>query len=276
LPAEGRGFFSGLLQEGYAIGNLIASAVFWILFDRIGWRGLFLVGSLPILLVPYIWFMVEESPAWRSGKIQASNLERKAMGFFAGLKQYAPRFLFLVLLMTAFTAFSHGTQDLYPTFLTRDHHFSAVIVGKIGVVYNIGAICGGIFFGSISEKIGRKRAILTATLLSLLAIPLYAFAPNALWLAVGSFVMQFMVQGAWGVVPAYLSELSPGPVRATFPGLAYQLGNLITSKNAVVQARFAEQVGGFAPVLGGTVVIVALLLAVVTLFGKESRGIELA
>ena len=177
--------------------------------------------------------------------------------------------------MTGFNAFSHGTQDLYPTFLQKDHHFSAALTGSIGIVYNIGALLGGILFGSLSERFGRKRTIIAAALLALPIIPLYAFSRSAYMLAAGAFLMQFMVQGAWGVVPAYLSELSPGPVRATFPGLAYQLGNLITSRNAVIQAKAAERFGGYGKVLAFTVLIVACFLVLVTSFGRESRGSDL-
>jgi SHS family lactate transporter-like MFS transporter len=178
--------------------------------------------------------------------------------------------------MAGFNALSHGTQDLYPTFLIREHHATAGEAGSIGIIYNIGAILGGVLFGALSERFGRKRAIITAALLTIPAIPLYAFSHTLALLALGAFLMQFMVQGAWGVVPAYLSELSPGPVRATFPGLAYQLGNLLTSRNSVLQAAIAERIGSFAPVLGVTVLIVACYLTLVTAFGREAKGVDLA
>ena len=284
LPKENRGFFSGLLQEGYAVGYLVAAAAYALLFPwfshftwhghDFGWRGMFLVGAAPALLVFYIGGKVEESPTWREGRA----LETKTLpeiGLRKGLWQYAGTFVFLVLLMTGFNAFSHGTQDLYPTFLQKDHGFSAQLTGAIAILYNIGALSGGMVFGSLSERIGRKRAIILAALLALPAIPLYAFSHSVVALAGGAFVMQFMVQGAWGVVPAWLSELSPGPVRATFPGLAYQLGNLIASKNSVIQAKAAERLGGYGVVLAWTVAIVGCYLAVVAGFGRESRGAEL-
>jgi SHS family lactate transporter-like MFS transporter len=277
LPAEGRGFFSGLLQEGYAIGYLAAAAVYALLFHRIGWRGMFLVGAAPAVLVFYIGWKVEESPVWLHGRFHEVRSETaRHQGLMHGIMKYGLTFLFLVLLMTGFNAFSHGTQDLYPTFLQHDHHFSPALTGSVGIVYNIGALLGGVLFGSLSERFGRRRAIIAAALCSLPIIPLYAFSNSLLWLATGAFLMQFMVQGAWGVVPAYLSELSPGPVRATFPGFAYQLGNLITSRNSVLQARAAERLGSYGKVLAFTVLIVALFLALVTSLGKESRGTELA
>lgn len=285
LPKENRGFFSGLLQEGYAVGYLIAAAAYALLFPwfshftwnghPFGWRGMFLVGAIPALLVFYIGGRVEESPAWKQGKaLEAKTLP--SMGLKRGVMQYAGTFIFLVLLMTGFNAFSHGTQDLYPTFLQKDHGFSAQLTGAIAIIYNVGAIAGGILFGTISERIGRKKAIIAAALLSLPIIPLYALSHSIAALATGAFLMQFMVQGAWGVVPAWLSELSPGPVRATFPGLAYQLGNLISSQNNEVQSLAAEHFRrGYGPVLAVTVAVVAVYLAIVASFGRESRGAEL-
>jgi SHS family lactate transporter-like MFS transporter len=288
LPREGRGFFSGILQEGYAAGYLVAAAAYGLLFGPLsrlswhghagGWRGLFVVGSLPAVLIVYIGRKVEESPAWldqRAGSGKAAD-RPGAPGFLRSLRLYGGTFMFLVLLMAGFNALSHGTQDLYPTFLIKQHYASAGQAGAIGILYNVGAIAGGVLFGSLSERFGRKRAIITAALLTIPAIPLYAFSHSLAMLAVGAFVMQFMVQGAWGVVPAYLSELSPGPVRATFPGLAYQLGNLLTSRNSVAQAAIAERIGSFAPVLGATVLIVAGYLALVTALGCEAKGVDLA
>ena len=285
LPKENCGFFSGLLHEGYAAGYLVAAAAYALLFPwfsrflwhghSFGWRGMFLVGAAPALLVFYIGGKVEESPAWKEGRaLETRTLPR--MGLMQGLLQYAPTFLFLVVLMTGFNAFSHGTQDLYPTFLQKDHGFSAQLTGTIAIIYSVGAILGGMFFGTLSERIGRKKAIIYAALLSLPAIPLFALAHSVVLLAEGAFLMQFMVQGAWGVVPAWLTELSPGPVRATFPGLAYQLGNFIASWNAVIQTKAAERVGGYGIVLAVTVVIVACYIAIVAAFGREAKGTDLS
>ncbi len=282
LPKEGRGFFSGLLQEGYAVGYLVAAAAYAGLYKPfthltwmghvVGWRGLFVVGAAPALLVLYIGLKVEESPVWRAGHMKGA---KPAMSAGKGIRQYALTFIFVILLMTGFNAFSHGTQDLYPTFLEKDHGYSASLTGGVAIVYSIGALLGGIFFGSLSERVGRKRAIIAATLLALPVIPLFAFGQSLYVLATGAFLMQFMVQGAWGAVPAYLTELSPGPVRATFPGLAYQLGNLLASRNAVLQARAAEHYGSYGMVLAWTVVIGAIYLAVVTAFGREAKGVEM-
>jgi SHS family lactate transporter-like MFS transporter len=173
-------------------------------------------------------------------------------------------------------SFSHGTQDVYPTFLAVQMKLSPQTIGLIGVLYGIGSIAGGIVFGTLSEKWGRKKAIVTAALLAIPVIPLYAFGHSALTLGVGAVLMQFMVQGAWGVVPAYLTELSPAPVRATAPGLAYQLGGLITSWNGKGQALAAERWGSYRAVLAITVVVVALSLAALASMGREARGREMS
>jgi SHS family lactate transporter-like MFS transporter len=274
LPKEGRGAFSGILQEGYALGSILASAAFALLFPLIGWRGLFMVGASPALLVLYVQTRVDESPVWLAGAGNRAN-RRQAPALPAQILKFLPTFLFLVLLMTAFMSFSHGTQDVYPTFLTVQMKLSPATVGLIGVLYGLGSIAGGYVFGELSERWGRKRAIVTAALLAIPVIPLYAYGHNAITLGIGAVVMQFMVQGAWGVVPAYLTELSPAPVRATAPGLAYQLGGLVTSWNGKAQALVAERWGTYPPVLAITVVIVALTLAALVSVGHEAKGAEL-
>jgi len=274
LPKEGRGIFSGLLQEGYAVGYLLAALSFGVLFHWIGWRGLFIVGAAPALVAFFVDRKVEESPAWLEARANKA-LKRSGPPVWRSLMPYLPTFLFVILLMTAFTSFSHGTQDIYPTFLLKELKFTPGTVGLLGIIYNVGSLLGGFVFGTLSEKWGRKRAIITAALLAIPVAYLFAYGRTPLTIGIGAFLVQFMVQGAWGVVPAYLTELSPPQVRAIFPGLAYQLGNLITSRNSVIQVKLQERWHSYSPVLLGTVVIVALVLALVTALGKESRGVEL-
>ena len=289
LPKEGRGTFSGILQEGYAMGSILAAAAFGVFFKGfvlfglhvpgIGWRGLFILGAAPALLVLYVRARVPESPVWLAGA--ASRAARrsgaaKEPGSSGKIFAFLPTFLFLILLMTAFMSFSHGTQDLYPTFLTSYAKLTPGTVGLIGVLYGFGSIAGGIVFGTLSERWGRKRAIVTAALLAIPVLPLYAYGHSAITLGVGAVLMQFMVQGAWGVVPAYLTELSPAPVRATAPGLAYQLGGLITSWNGKAQALAAERWHNYPAVLAITVIVVALSLASLALAGREARGQDMA
>jgi SHS family lactate transporter-like MFS transporter len=274
LPAEGRGFFSGLLQEGYAVGYLMAALVYGTAFRLVGWRGMFVIGALPAFLVIYIRTKVDESPAWVQGQVSRPTETRLGKDAMTHLGTFA----FLVVLMFAFNSFSHGSQDLYPTFLQKDHQYMPRTVGLIAIIANLGALLGGIAFGTWSEKIGRRKAIVIAALLSIPVIPLWAYSRTVPMLALGGFLMQFMVQGAWGVIPAHLNELSPAAVRGTFPGFAYQLGNLFSSWNGVKQARIAEQrYGGvFAPVLAWTVLLVASLVAIVTWSGRERRGADLS
>ncbi len=273
LPAEGRGFFSGLLQEGYVVGYLLAALVYGTLFPIFGWRGMFVIGALPAFLVIYIRTKVEESPAWLQGR--SSRAAKGHLG--QDILSHLGIFTFLVVLMFAFNSFSHGTQDLYPTFLQKNQQFSPKTVGMVAIIYNLGALLGGILFGTWSERIGRRRAIVIAAMLSIPIIPLWAYSHTVPMLALGGFLMQFMVQGAWGVVPAHLNELSPPSVRGTFPGFAYQLGNLLSSRNSVVQAKLAEghYAGSYSPVLAWTVLLVATLVAAVTWIGRERQGADL-
>jgi SHS family lactate transporter-like MFS transporter len=285
LPAEGRGFFSGLLQEGYVVGSMLA-ALFYLAFPYLhgtgsfsAWRVLFLIGAVPSLLLLLLLRKVDESPAWLvRRKVIPIRVARDVRSRVMGVVRYLPSLLALTVLMTAFMAFSHGTQDLYPTFLKHDHGIRGVTLSAIAIVGNVGAVFGGIWFGSYSERVGRRRAIITAAVLSIPMIPLWAWSHSVVLLAVGGFLMQFMVQGAWGVIPVHLNEMSPPAVRAIFPGLAYQLGNVLSSRNSVLQAAAATKYfgGRFAPVLGITVVVVAVIVVVVTAFGKEAKGADLS
>jgi SHS family lactate transporter-like MFS transporter len=256
VPTRARGFVSGLLQAGYPSGYLLASVVFGVLYQYIGWRGMFFIGVIPALLVLYVRANVPESPAWKA-------MEKKVRpGLLATLKQNWTLSIYAIVLMTAFNFFSHGTQDLYPTFLREQHHFDPHTVSLITITLNIGAIVGGLFFGSMSEKIGRKRAICIAALIALPVLPLWAFSSSAGLLALGAFLMQISVQGAWGVIPVHLNEISPDEIRATFPGLVYQLGNLLAAVNATMQASFAVANGNnyalAMAVVAGTVAVVGI------------------
>jgi MFS transporter, SHS family, lactate transporter len=268
IPPHARGFVSGLLQSGYPAGYFMASIVYGLLFPYIGWRGMFMVGVIPALLVLYIRRNVPESPSWS----QAAAAERGST--LTILKSHWRLGIYAVVLMTAFNLFSHGTQDLYPTFLQVEHKLSPHAVGIIAVIYNIGAICGGICFGTLSERFGRRRCIIIAALLCLPVIPLWAFSNSAALLALGAFLMQFAVQGAWGVVPVHLNELSPDTARGTFPGFVYQLGNLLASVNATLQAEIASHFGGnYGLALAAVAGSVAIVIAVLTAVGTEAKGI---
>jgi len=281
IPARSRGPISGLLQEGYAIGQLLGALAFWFAYPHFhalfpavsSWRVFFLLGVIPALLVLFIRRHVKESPAWE-------RRSRKADGaaLLASVRGYAPRALYVVVLMTAFNFFSHGTQDTYVTFLRVQHGFTPQMSGMLTALMNVGAIVGGVFFGTLSERIGRRRAMALAAAIALPVAPLWAFGATPLLLGAGGFLMQISVQGAWGVIPAHLNELSPPDARGSFPGAAYQFGNLIASVNAPFQAAIAEghkdALGrdnyGLALAIVAVTVSVAIIL--LTLLGPEERG----
>ena len=279
VPAKSRGALSGILQEGYPAGYLLAALTYWVVFPHFGWRGMFIVGSIPAFLVLILTYGVEESPAWKGRQAELKKgLASAAGGIFPTIRARWPLFLYMIALMTAFNCFSHGSQDLYPSaFLEKQRGLSTQTVSKIAIVYNIGAISGGMLMGALSQKIGRRRAIICAALLTLPVIPLWIGPSSAVGLAIGAFLMQFAIQGAWGVVPAHLNELSPVTVRGTFPGLAYQLGNMAASFLSPYQVILAERHGGdYAFSLSWVVGIMAVVLAALAFFGKEARTAELA
>jgi SHS family lactate transporter-like MFS transporter len=269
IPTKSRGAVSGVLQVGYPSGFLLASIVYGLLFDHVGWRGMFMVGVLPALLVVFIRRNVEESPAWHRMR------SRPRPPLLELVRRHWMLFVYIVVLMTAFNFFSHGTQDLYPTFLQAQRKLDTHTVSTIVIIANIGAIVGGLSFGALSQRLGRRRAIVMAALCALPIIPLWAFSTNLALMALGGFLIQLCVQGAWGVIPVHLNELSPDEVRATFPAFTYQLGNLLASGNATLQAGFAKDRGGnyalALAVIGGAA---ALSVAILAFLGKEKHSVE--
>jgi MFS transporter, SHS family, lactate transporter len=272
IPPAARGFVSGLLQAGYPSGYFLASLAVYLFYDRLGWRYMFVLGVAPAILVYFIRRGIDESPAWKE------RLRSPRMGLLAVLRREWKLAVYAVILMTAFNFFSHGSQDAYPNlFLKVQHGFDTRMGSLITAVANIGAICGGLFFGFISEKIGRRRAIMIAALIALPVLPFWAFGSTPLILAVGAFLMQVSVQGAWGVIPVHLNELSPPDIRATFPGFVYQLGNLLAAVNLNLQVAIAESHGNdyglaMAIIVGMVAVVIALMVA----FGPERRGISMS
>jgi MFS transporter, SHS family, lactate transporter len=273
IPPKSRGLVSGILQCGYPAGFLLASIAYGLLYGRtigdvtIGWRAMFLLSVLPAFVVLFIRSHVPESPAFIEAKTHPKPSLWETLRAHWGLA------IFSVVLMMCFNFFSHGTQDLYPTFLQKQHEFDSSTVSWIIIVGNLGAIVGGLTFGYMSEKIGRVNAITIASIIALPAIPLWAFSSTPFLLAIGAFVMQIAVQGAWGVIPAHLNELAPGPVRATLPAFVYQAGNFLASYNGPFQAKLAEQPGntyGFALALVAGIVAVAIVIVI--RFSPERRG----
>ena len=270
LPPRARGLASGILQQGYAFGYIAAAIVYGLLFERIGWRGMFMVGVLPALLVLFIRRHVEESPAW------APMRARPRTPIAATIRAHIGLFAYAVVLMTAMNFFSHGTQDLYPTFLQVQHEFSPRAVSLLVITGHLGAIISGTTVGALSQRIGRRRAIVGAALIAIPAIPLWAFGANVWLLALGVFGMQAAVQGAWGVIPIHLNELSPREMRGTFPAFTYQLGNLFASINATWQAGIAQARGNdYAFALALVAGLSAVAAALITSVGPEARGASL-
>ena len=278
VPARTRGILSGILQEGYPVGYLLAALTYKWVFPSLGWRWMFFVGCLPALLVLYIRSNVPESPVWeqsRKAHIGRTHIAA-AREIWEAMRTHWRLFAYLVLLMTAFNFFSHGTQDIYPSLLLEGQRkLPEQTVGNIVIIYNLGALCGGIFFGACSQALGRRRTIVTAALLALPIIPMWAFSTKPAIIAIAAFVMQFMVQGGWGVVPAHLNELSPAAVRGTFPGLAYQLGNLLAAGTATLEASMAARHGhDYGWAMAMAVTCGALVLAASAFIGPEAKNAD--
>lgn len=278
VPAERRGVFSGLLQEGYAFGYLLASVAALVVMNWLGlsWRWLFGLSIIPALISLIIRYRVKESEVWEAAQ-DRMRLTKTRIRDVLGNPAIVRRFVYLVLLMTAFNWMSHGTQDVYPTFLTAttDHGagLSSLTARWIVVIYNIGAIIGGLAFGTLSQRFSRRYTIVFCAALGLPIVPLFAYSRTAAMLCLGSFLMQVFVQGAWGVIPAHLTEMSPDVIRGVYPGVTYQLGNLLAAFNLPIQERLAES-HGYPFALAATIVPVLLVVAVLTAIGKDATGIR--
>jgi SHS family lactate transporter-like MFS transporter len=270
IPASARGAVSGLLQVGYPSGFFLASLAVYLFYDQLGWRYMFVLGMVPAVLVFFVRMAVEESPAWTARQ----SAPRATVG--AVLRREWKLALYAIVLMTAFNLFSHGSQDAYPHFLKEQHHFDTHLTSLLTAIGNIGAILGGLTFGALSERIGRRRSVIIAALVAFPALPFWAFATTPLLLGVGAFLMQIAVQGAWGVIPAHLNELSPAAIRATFPGVVYQLGNLLAAVNLPLQLWIAEAHGmNYGLAMAIVVGCMAVLIVLMTGFGPEKRGVSM-
>jgi MFS transporter, SHS family, lactate transporter len=267
-PANKRGMLSGLLQQGYASGNVVAAICYFLVYPHVGWRPLFFIGSLPaILLVLFIRFRVQESEVWQKTQPQKVGWAQHGREIASHWKL----FLYLLIFITMMLFASHGTLDMYPTFLQREWHFSPARRSAITAFSAVGAILGGVIIGHLSDKWGRRRAVITAFMLGMLLIPVWAYAPNQVLLIASAFLMQFMVQGAWGVIPAHLAELSPNSVRAFLPGFAYQSAGTLASSVVYIEAVFAQKTS-YATAMALTAVSVFILANVMAAIGRERRG----
>ncbi|MBV9764108.1 MAG: MFS transporter [Acidobacteriaceae bacterium] len=267
VPPKWRGVLSGFLQQGYALGNLLAAVCYLFLFDRWGWRPLFFLGGLPALLALFVRVRVKESEVWAKSKQESWSQLGESIA------KYWKLFLYLTLLMTGMNFASHGTQDMFPTFLQRFWGFSAQQRSLISAISMIGALIGGIVVGFVSDRIGRRKAIVFSLIAAILLTPLWAYAPRISLLILGAFLMQFCVQGAWGVIPAHLSELSPNQIRGFLPGFAYQCGVLLAGSVGALETIFAERMS-YATAMASTAAVVFAATVIVASLGHEKKGIE--
>ena len=266
VPPRLRGVLSGLLQQGYAVGYLLAAVAYFAVFGRWGWRPLFFIGGLPALLALFVRYRVKESEVWRRSRAESWG------GLGRAIVRHWRLFLYLVALMAMMNFVSHGTQDMYPTFLQRDWGFTPERRAALTAFSMLGALLGGVLVGLVSNRLGRRRSIACSLAGALVVIPLWAFAPSLALLVAGGFLMQFFVQGAWGVIPAHITELSPDAVRGFLPGFAYQCGVLIAGTAAYIEAEVARHTS-YAVAMAITASVVFLGCAVVAALGPERRGI---
>jgi SHS family lactate transporter-like MFS transporter len=266
VPPRLRGLTSGLLQQGYAAGYLLAALCYLLVFPHWGWRPLFFIGGLPALLALFVRARVQESDVWRQTRHETwSHLGR-------AITSHWKLFLYITLLMAMMNMVSHGTQDMYPTFLERDWAFGPRTRAALTAFSQVGALVGGVLLGLYSDRLGRRRTIGIALAGALAMIPLWAFAPATPLLWLGAFMMQFFVQGAWGVIPAHINELAPDGVRGFLPGFAYQCGVALASQIPHVQALFAAR-ASYAQTMALSAGLVFIAGAAVALAGPERRGV---
>ncbi|KAJ1730756.1 Carboxylic acid transporter [Coemansia biformis] len=284
LPAESRGLFSGILQVSYSLGSLVAAMLYYAVVPHLGWRALFWISIIPAAITIAMSLFLKESEAWRqTRRAQQDGAQRYGRVAADMLRQHWVRCIYAVVLMAAMNFLSHGSQDLYPTFLKEQHGFSPRQATIGTVVGNVGAIIGGIFFGYISEYLGRRRTIAICAICGACFVPLWILPSAFGALLTGAFFMQIFVQGAWGVIPAFLSEISPAAFRATFPGLSYQLGNLISAsasqieatlgeKNPLPELRNGKTVPDYGRVQGILIGIIFACVLVLAVIGREEKG----
>jgi SHS family lactate transporter-like MFS transporter len=269
IAPKSRGFVSGLLQSGYCSGYLLASAIYGLLFLTVGWRGIFLVGLVPsLLLIAYVYFAVEESPLYKDSK------KPQSVSIFAMLRENWKVSLYCIILMTAFNHFSHGSQDFYPNYM-QHRGFDTHLLSTIAILYNIGGIIGCWLIASLSQKYGRRRTMITAALLALPTILPWAFSSDVSLIILGTVGINFFVQGCWSVIPAHLNELAPAGTRGTFPGTVYQLGNLFASGCLPMQIWIQESTGSYSWALASVPLVVAVIISLLLWKGPEAHGVEM-
>ena len=264
-PLRRRGLVSGLMQSGYPLGYLLAALAMENILPHLGWRVMFCVGFALAIVISLLALRAPESSAWQ--------LHHKSSigGMFRVLWENRVSFAYLLLVMTVMSCLSHGTQDLYPDFLKSAHGFARSQVSHLAIFYNLCAIAASPLFGNLSESLGRRRTIIAALCVAILALRPWVFGATPLTLAFGACLMQFGVQGAFGVIPAHLNELAPNAIRSLFPGFVYQLGVLVASPAVSIEYALQKRMGySWALTLFETVVILSLI--VIFSLGREEKG----
>ncbi len=267
VPPRWRGIFSGLLQQGYPCGYLLAACCFRFLPADWSWRSFFILGGLPALLAIFVRYKVKESDAWRRTRPETWA------GLGQAITQHWRLFIYLTVLMMMMNFASHGTQDLYPNFLEQERHFTRAQIGNTAIIYNLGALFGGVCFGLLSDRFGRRRSMVLAFLLAVGMIPMWCGDLGGRWLVPGAFLIQFLVQGAWGVIPAHITELPPEAVRGFLPGFAYQCGVLLAGNAAHIEAQLSKH-GNYSSAMAATAFTVLCIGALVIILGPERKGAD--
>lgn len=264
-PLRRRGLVSGLMQSGYPLGYLLAALAMETVLPHFGWRAMFCIGFTVALLISILTLRAPESSAWQI------HHQHSILGMFRVLWEHRAGFAYLLVVMTVMSCLSHGTQDLYPDFLKSQRGLARSTVASMAIIYNLCAIASSALFGQVSESLGRRRAIMLALGLTLLALYPWAFGTAFATLLCGACLMQFGVQGTFGIIPAHLNELAPNAVRSLFPGFVYQLGVLLASPAVSIQYALQRRVGyPWALTLFEGVVIGSLL--VIFGLGPERKG----
>ena len=266
VPVRLRGLLSGVLQGGYTFGFLLAALAYYFIFPHWGWRAMFFVGGAPALLALFIRSRVKETEAWHQNR---TDWRSYGKAIAANWK----RFLYMILLLMFMNSMSHGTQDMFPTYLTRQMHYAPKLVATITMLATLGNLCGALTGGRLSDRFGRRKIIMTAVALALILIPLWMWAPNIPTIIIGAFLMQFMVTGAWGVMPAHMNELSPPQLRGFFPGFVYQMGVLCASSITYIEARVGEHFS-YSRAMSMSMVVVLVCLLLTIALGPEAKGVS--
>jgi putative sialic acid transporter len=284
-PTEARGLMSGIMQQGYSFGYVLAACanlgvgnatetwktVFWVA------AGLSIAAGLLRCCFPESKQFIEHKKTGQ--QVTASDFWKETKSMLA---QEWRMVIYCIILMTWFNYYSHTSQDSYTTFMTDQKELAGLGPTRASIWMKTGACVGGTIIGYLSQWIGRRRAIVGAAFISACLIPAWILPTSETSLSVSGFAIQFFVQGAWGVIPIHLNELSPPAYRSSFPGITYQIGNMISSPsaqivNAIAESNFVangsgELVSAYGPTMGIATAIIAVGIMVTAGLGPERRG----